>query len=222
MSWIDSLKNLLTFKRDVIQQLQEENDSLKDSIVACRLALRSCEENNFSLEGDITRYQLEVDRLDQRAINREQSPEGYYALARILVGNVPLFETYWGIVVEELKALGIAWMANSAPDSKIFYTDESTMIKIIPFLTYPADFAVESLSLDCDDYALWATADASRIFRLTTVFQAWGDFGGSYHAFCICKVAEGQYRIFEPNSGFEVAGELFKIGEHSYFPQRWK
>ena len=150
------------------------------------------------------------------------SIEEYYDWVRAQVGEIPRHETYWGIVVEELQALGITWMCNAAPESRVFYTDENILAKIIPFLTYPADYYVASLKIDCDDYSLWAQADVSKIFNLNSVFQTWGYVPEGYHAFSLAKVGDNQYRIWEPNAGFAVAGELFEIGTYGYKPEKWK
>ena len=77
------------------------------------------------------------------------------------VGEIPRFEMTWGDVMLDLQALGLRCMSPDAPDYKIYYTDEEHLAKISPFLTYPADYYVAELEIDCDDYAKWAAADAS-------------------------------------------------------------
>lgn len=208
MSFIDSLKSLLNLKSDAIRKLTEENDNLKDSVVACRQALAACDGHSFSLERDL--------------LTATQSPEAYYEWVRKQVGDFPYHETYWGIIIEELKAMGIAWDGKSVPESNAFYTDEVSMKKIIPFLTYPADYAVEALAIDCDDYSRWAASDASKIFKIGSVMQVKGNSPYGYHSWNMCIVGEGQYRLFEPNAGLEASGELFKIGDYGYKPDKWK
>jgi hypothetical protein len=138
------------------------------------------------------------------------------------VGAVPLFETSWSQVISDLEALGLRCMIKEdAPDYKVFYTDEVTLARMVPFLTYPADDYVEERA-DCDDYAMWASADASRIFKLNGVRQCWGDTPLGPHAWSLALVGVGQYKLWEPNAGFAYAGELFDAGDNGYQPKKWK
>ena len=188
--------------------LADELKTLQDRVRVCDDMLRRSAAHECELERDL--------------LTANQSPEDYYNWVRKQDGEIPLHETYWGIIKDELEAMGISWDARSVPESNTFYTDEATMNRIVPFLTYPADYYIASISKDCDDYALWATADASKIFNLTSVMQAKGMVPGGYHAFNMCLVGEGQYRLWEPNAGFPWAGSLFKIGENGYNVDKWK
>jgi CRISPR type III-A-associated RAMP protein Csm4 len=59
------------------------------------------------------------------------------------------------------------------------FTDEETLARMVPFLTYPADYYVAELEINCDDYARWAAADARRIFLIQGVYTRSG--GGYRH-----------------------------------------
>ena len=191
--------------------LAEEIKTLQDRVRVCDDMLRRSAVHECELERDL--------------LVAVQCPENYYKWVANQIGNITRHETYWGIIIEELWAMGIEWDGKSVPESNAFYTDEASMNKIIPFLTYPADYAVESLEIKCDDYALWAASDASKIFKLNGIMQAWGNtpYDPPYHAFSMCCVGEGQYRLWESNAGLAAAGELFKIGDsHGYSVLKWR
>ena len=146
----------------------------------------------------------------------------YYDWVRQQVGDVPKEEATLLEVRQELKALGLVCMDESIPDTRVFSTDETTLTKIIPFLTYPADYYVAELDIDCDDYSMWAAADARKIFKVNGVYQVWGHMLLGYHAWSIGRVSVGKYLLWEPNAGFDYAGELFKFGGFGYNPEKWK
>ena len=146
----------------------------------------------------------------------------YIAYVRKQVGTINLQETTLAIVKTELKALGITPMFTTAPDYKVFYPDEVSLEKMIPFLTFSAEYYIAKLGIDCDDYAMWAAALARLIFECNGIYQAWGNMDLGYHAFNIVKVGENLYRLWEPNSGFAWAGEPFEIGTHNYLPDKFK
>lgn len=155
---------------------------------------------------------------------RPPTLEAYDNWVRQQVGEVPRYETSWGEVKVELQNLGLRCMIKDEdiPDFKMFHTDETTLTKMIPFLTYPADYYVAFLEIDCDDYADWASADASRIFKISGVRKVWGWMPLGYHAWSISRIAPMRYKLFEPNAGFDCAGELFNFGYFGYNPNKWK
>ena len=155
-----------------------------------------------------------------------QCPENYYAWVRKQVGEFTLLTSYWAIVIDELKALGIRWMCDSVEDSEACYVNERTLAKMIPFLTYPVSYASEPGKIDCGDYALWAASDASKIFKLNGVLEIWGKtpYNPPDHAWAGIQVAENKYLCWEPNAGLEAAGELFKVvgNKYNYKAEKWR
>jgi len=148
--------------------------------------------------------------------------EEYYEWVRQQVGVIPKHESTLVEVRQELKTLGLVCMDESIPDTRVFSTDEASLTKMIPFLTYPADYYVAELDIDCDDYSMWAAADARKIFKVNGIYQVWGHMPLGYHAWSVGRVAAGKYLLWEPNAGFECAGELFAFGIHEYRPEKWK
>jgi len=222
MGWLDNIASLLNLKSEALRKLEQERDYLAGELRATNSALGDCA-HQCRDQG------IELLKLEQRVLNLKgmvddavSSPQAYYNWVTKQVGDITRYKTYWGLAREALKVMGIEWDALSIPESELFYTDEVSMNKIIPFLTYPAEYYTVSLQIDCDDYALWAAADASRIFNLNGIMQAKGYLGDVYHAFNLCVVGEGQYRLWEPNAGFPWAGSLFKIGENGYNVKKWR
>jgi hypothetical protein len=152
--------------------------------------------------------------------NQVHSLDDFVKWTRSHVGTIKRYEITFGELKAELENMGIKCMT-AMPDYKKRYTDLATMKEIIPWLTYRADYYIAELEINCDDYALWAAADARRIFNIQGVWQAWGNTPLGYHAFNIFKTPEGYY-LFESNAGFEWAGEPFRIGDHGYVPDHWK
>jgi len=118
--------------------------------------------------------------------------------------------------------MGLHCMAPNAPDMKQNYTSAFVLAKIVPFLTYSAEYYVAALEVDCDDYAKWAAADASRIFNINAVYQCWGTMPLGYHAFNLAIVGDRKYKLWDANAGFPYAGELFDEGQHGYRSEKWK
>ena len=141
---------------------------------------------------------------------------------RAQVGIIPRWEMPWGDLVDMLAAYGIRAMAPDMPDYKIRFTDEETLARMVPFLTYPADYYVAELEINCDDYARWAAADARRIFHIQGVYDVWGDMPLGYHAWSLAVIDFDKIRFFDSNAGFPYAGELFKTGDYGYIPEKWK
>ena len=141
---------------------------------------------------------------------------------RAQVGDVPRQEMPWQDLVKMLSGHGIEAMLPHPPDYKIRFANEETLAKIVPFLTYPADYYVAELEINCDDYARWAAADARRIFRIQGVYEVWGNTPYGYHAWSLGIIDFDKFRLFEPNAGFPFAGELFAAGENGFIPEKWK
>jgi len=127
-----------------------------------------------------------------------QKPTGY-----------PKFKIHWVDLVKVLAENGIELRlrAKFAPDVWVYYTDEESWAKIVPFLVYPADYYV-SQACDCDEYAKKASADASFEFELNGCLQAWGEHDMS-HAFGLVMTSLSTFKLFEMNAGFPWAGVLF-------------
>ncbi len=132
-----------------------------------------------------------------------------------------IYSMNYSTVRDELTALGIICMDNNLPDINFYYTDISRWQEIIKYLTYSAEYYSQSERKDCDDYSKKASADSSFNFGLNTI-QAWGHTPNEYHAFNLVKTLDG-YMIFEPNAGFECAGELMELNnKYGWSPDKWK
>jgi len=138
--------------------------------------------------------------------------------------DYPKFEITWGELKRNLEELGLECMlkAKFVPDTKVTYTTEEAWGKMVSFLTYPADYYVAELEIDCDDYSKWTAADASKKFKLSGCLQCWGNMPLGYHAFSLVVTGPKSYKLFEPNAGFGCAGELFASGDFGYQPKSWK
>ncbi len=160
------------------------------------------------------RYQAEIDTLKQE-VEKLRGPE--------LPSDLASYDIGWHDLKAELEALGVQCMlkAEHVPDSFVWHTDEENWARIMPFLVYPADLYVEGVA-DCDDYARWAAADSSKLFKLNGCLECWGDSPWGYHAYSLVRVAPGEYRISEPNAGAPWAGELLRFGSHGYRPLFWR
>lgn len=165
-------------------------------------------------------------RLTELLTGKKSPPtlRAYDDWVRSQVGEVPRQEMTWQGMVEMLSSHGLTLMlsSSSVPDYKVRFANEETLAKMVPFLTYPADYYIAELEINCDDYARWAAADARRIFRIQGVYEAWGWTPLGYHAWSLGIIDFDKYRLFEPNAGFPFAGELFESGENSYMPEKWK
>jgi len=149
--------------------------------------------------------------------------EQYDRWVRSQVGTIERHEIEWGELVKMLREHEIEPMLTHRPDYKKRYVDEATLMKMLPYLTYPADYYVAELEIVCDDYARWAAADARRIFHVSGVFEVWGQTSLGYHAFNLAVVAPDAYVLWEPNACFPFAGELFvRGGGYNYQPDKWK
>jgi len=149
--------------------------------------------------------------------------EAYDDWVREQVYPIVAYETTWYQVRDELAVLGIKCMyaEEDLPDFKVVSASLDSLIRMIPFLTYPADNYVAEVA-DCDDYAMWAASDARRIFKVNGIFQVWGDTPLGFHAWNIARVGDGYYRMFDANAGFPFAGTTFSAGENEYVPKKWK
>ena len=142
--------------------------------------------------------------------------------------DIERFEIDWATIIQELAQIGLECQLKdnySYPDMKVHTTDLEGWNKIVPFLTYSGDLYVAE-DADCEDYARWASSDASKIFRLGSCLQCWGNVSNSQangsHAWNLVRVGGGDWRLFDANAGFDCSGSLFKIGEKGYTPRSWK
>ena len=157
----------------------------------------------------------------KRSVNIIPTLDDYIAFTRKQVGEIVRYETTWGEVKVELETNGLACMISDAPDTRVFYTDEVSLVKMVPYLTFAADYYVAGLDIDCDDYSMWAAALARLIFKVNGIYQCWGDMPLGYHAFELAY-QPNSYKLWEPNAGFVYAGDLFLPGENGYIPRKWK
>ena len=148
--------------------------------------------------------------------------EDYIDYVREQAGPIALNETTLDVVKTELGGMGLRVMLTSDPDIKVFYPDEESLTRMLPFLTFSGEYYIANLDIDCDDYAMWAAAFSRLIFQRNGIYQAWGWMDLGYHAFNVAKVGENKYLLFEPNAAFPYAGEPFEIGVNNYIPDKWK
>jgi len=134
----------------------------------------------------------------------------------------------------KLEAVGLECMIKDKPGMKPDYwvacTERETWQKLVPYLTFPAEYYIGE-SPDCDDYAKRASVEASFKFHLGSCLQAWGwrpdpsdPDKQVRHAFNLVYLPDDEklYALFEPNAGFIEAGQLFDYGDFGYRPLQWK
>ena len=138
------------------------------------------------------------------------------------IRDLPDYEIAFTDVNAELASLGIEYMRKPhfVNDYTYNYTDEDGWNKIVPYLTFPADWYINDRA-KCNTYAMLAVCKALFVYGLN-VFETWGMTPMGYHAFCMVRLSDGRFKLFESNAGFEYAGELFNIGEHGYVPNGWE
>ena len=117
----------------------------------------------------------------------------------------------------EFDKVGITSMA--LLDSNLSITSKAELDRIAPYLVYPASYYVDDI-WDCEDYALRAQSDAAHKFGVSGVRLGIGNMPLGRHGFAITMDMEHNIWWLEPNSGFEYAGEWFKIGVRGYLPDK--
>ena len=134
----------------------------------------------------------------------------------------------WATVIQELAQIGLECQLKpsySYPDMKVHTTNLEGWNLMVPYLTYSGELYV-SEDADCEDYARWASSDASKLFQLGSCLQCWGHVSNSQangsHAWNLVRVDVGEWMTFDANAGFDCSGSLFKIGENGYIPGSWK
>ena len=139
-----------------------------------------------------------------------------------LPGDFPIHSIAWSNLKAMLAALGLECQKKDqfAPDYYIYYTSEEGWVDLTPYLVYPASYYVAERA-DCDDYSGWATADASRKFKLSGCLYVEGTINNEPHAWSLVITGPNTFKMFEPNAGWPWAGELFEVGEHGYRPASW-
>ena len=142
---------------------------------------------------------------------------------------LPSFETFpvkVSAVKEMLESHGIECMLKDKyvlADYDFHYIKEEDWLIALPYLTYPANFYVAELDIDCDDYSRWGSSDCSKLFKVNANLQCWGDTPYGYHAFSLALTGANSFKIFEPNAGFPCAGQLMnKDNEYGWLPKSWK
>ncbi|MAH46913.1 hypothetical protein CMI37_13870 [Candidatus Pacearchaeota archaeon] len=135
--------------------------------------------------------------------------------------DYPVYELPWATVLGLLEDMGLTRITNELPDRAFYYTDEDTWNELLPNLVYPPEYYAEQERRDCDDYSKKASADSSFFYGLNCL-QVWGDSEAGYHAFNMVMVLRNEWRLFEPNSSFPVAGKLMlPTNEHGWRARKW-
>ena len=139
-----------------------------------------------------------------------------------LPSGFPIYAMTWQALMDMLASHNIELMLKPqfVPDGEVFYTDRESWEKIVPYLTYPADDYVADTA-DCDDYARWAAADSSKLFKLNGCLECWGHMPLGFHGFNMVITGEDSFALHEPNAGFGL-GELFEQDEEDYTAESWR
>jgi len=143
-----------------------------------------------------------------------------------MADSYPVFTASWSDIKKELTALGLKPMEHDedVPDDFFYYTDEESWAKILPSLTYSPKYFPQVQRKDCDDYSKKASADSSFYFGFNCI-QDWGYTPPGYHAFNLVKFGLGQkqWKIFEPNEGYECSGQLLPLNNtFGWVSRKWK
>jgi len=135
--------------------------------------------------------------------------------------EVRVIEVPYSQCIDELATLGIEWQrkAKYKPDYIVRHTTLEGWKLILPYLIFSAHWYIFE-GADCDDYAVWAKAKASRLFKLH-VFETWGTMPLGRHAWNMVRYGEKSYVFFDSNAGFDVAGKLFANGEYGRQAKSW-
>ena len=137
--------------------------------------------------------------------------------------DYPIYEIAVNILVNELAELGLEEMVKPQfrPDAIIRYTDRESWAKMVPFLTFSAEYYVK-YGCDCDDYRKRASAEAAFRFQLNGCLEVRGGTPLGLHGWNIVYTGGATFAMFEPNAGFWYAGELFDAGDYDYQPEAWR
>jgi len=127
---------------------------------------------------------------------------------------------YRGDFITICQANGITPISQDTPlDTWVSVCSKSQLDTIAPSLVFPADLYIAEIA-DCEDYAIKAQSEACFTFHISGIRLALGNMPQGYHGFPLAIDKERNIWLFEPNAGYEYAGEWFKIGEHGYFPNK--
>jgi len=146
--------------------------------------------------------------------------------------SLPEYKVYsipYSDLANYLQGNGLINMVKSEyhPDNRVYFTSKEGWISLIPYLTFSAEVYADSERRDCDDYSKKASAEGAFKFGLE-VIQVWGDTPLGPHAFNLVIYLDETDNfgcsLFEPNAGFECAGELLVFNNNSYgwIAKSWK
>jgi len=141
-----------------------------------------------------------------------------------LPADYPVYQIRWEDLKTVMDSYNLELMLKDQfkPDSYIYFTGRLDWDKLLPYLTYSAELYAEVERRDCDDYSKKASADAAWLFGLGCI-QVWGDTPYGRHAFNLVITSPTTVKIFEPNAGFECAGELMDLeNEYGWKADSWK
>lgn len=105
-----------------------------------------------------------------------------------------------------------------------YYTDIDGWAKIIPDLIVSSSLYDKNV-FACEEYALKAQIECGQRYRLNTLRLCIGKVEGhaDWHGFDIFFYGNekgiGGAMLFEPDDGYEWAGNAFPIGEFGYVPK---
>jgi len=106
-------------------------------------------------------------------------------------------------------------------DAWYYYTNLKGWAKILPDLVSHSNL-YKSNVFDCEDYALKAQVECALRYGLNSFRMCIGNMPQGMHGFNIFPYGDETgiqgFMLFEPNDGFDWAGNAFKIGDNGYVP----
>ena len=142
--------------------------------------------------------------------------------------HTPTFQK-WGIqqyyFLQKVQALGIDVFPKTDDftlDDWYYYTDLDGWAKILPDLVLNSNLYKPNV-FDCEDYGLKAQIECSLRYGINSLRLCIGKVPKGWHGFNIFPYGDDKgiegLMLFEPNAGFEWAGNAFQIGDNGYIPE---
>lgn len=143
------------------------------------------------------------------------------------IQHIPSFKR-WGVpqgyLVHELHKVSVEPIIETDDfvlDRLYYYTNMEGWSKVLPDLLLRSGLYRENI-FDCEDYALKAQIECALRYGLNAMRLCIGRIPQGMHGFDIFPYGNERgiegFMLFEPNDGFEWAGNAFDIGENGYQP----
>jgi hypothetical protein len=132
----------------------------------------------------------------------------------------------WGVqrsyLVNQLTDIDPINLDGLLIDTWYFYTDLGGWSLILPDLLIESDL-YRTNRFDCEDYAMKAAGICAERYGLNSFRLVIGTINGNGHGFNIFPYGDETgiqgWLLWEPNDGYEWAGNAFEIGENGYSPR---